>query len=112
MMLMLKFPEELSDFENESELEYTDEESFTVNWTLSSIFWCSCKAYTRNRCTLTMQGLRKIRPEAIKLRLSIDITIVECIHSMQYYFGHAYGITVFKNHVIYKSHRYVDSSKW
>jgi hypothetical protein len=36
-------------------------------------FWCSCKAYTRDHCTFTTQGLPKILPEAIK---SVSTTII------------------------------------
>jgi hypothetical protein len=56
-------------------------------------FWCSCKTYM-DHCTFTLQGLRKILPEAIK---SVSTATINryyhlCIRTLDAYFtGHTYG---------------------
>jgi hypothetical protein len=50
--------------------------------------WCSCKAYTRDHCTFTIQGLRKILPEAIKSVSTVTINQYyhRCMRTLDAYF--------------------------
>jgi hypothetical protein len=67
--------------------------------------WCSCKAYTRDYYTFTIQGLQKILPEAIKSvsTATINRYYHRCMSTFDVYFtGHTCGSMWLHNLVFHK----------